>query len=204
MQEEQFAAWLLVDREMKPQSAVTRISACKRVTHYDGDLDTHYNADGLAGLMDRLNARRPQHGIPTNGNVYRDTTALKAEFQLYRDFRDARDRAGWIKGPLLKKRQQLLANERPQAALPIWRRMADATQIEFAQMVTPFVQFLEPGIVRAVADDWSTTIGSAVNDNWFCDALGDNTGIEQGVTLQFKEWRPAHSRSGWCLRSHSE
>ena len=153
MQEDQFAAWLLVDRQMKPQSAVSRISACKRVAHFEGDLDTHYDADRLARLMDRLRAGRPTHGVPIRGNVFSGTASLKSSVRLYRDFRDARDRADWAEGPPAKQRQQLLANQQPEAVSPARQGMPDARLFEFAQAMTPFVQFLEPGIVRAVADD---------------------------------------------------
>ena len=169
MQEDQFNAWLLVDREMKPQSAVIRISVCKRVEYYEGDLDTHYNADELAVLMDRLNAGRPKHRVAISGNVYIGTVTLKSSVRLYRDFRDARDRAGWAEGPLAKQRQELLAHEQREAVSAVWQSMADARLFEFAQAMTPSVQFLEPGIVRAVAED-----NRALRADWSCrlEALG--------------------------------
>ena len=89
VQEESFKAWLDVERELSTGTVGSRISNCKRVEHYEGDLDAHYDADGLAGLMDRLNPKRPEHKVLINGNIYNGTATLKSAVGLYRDFRDA-------------------------------------------------------------------------------------------------------------------
>ena len=89
MQEERFEAWLRVEREQGADTVRSRISNCKRVERHEGDLDSHFDADGLAGLMDRLNPSGPEHEIPISGNDYKGTATLKSAVRLYRDFRNA-------------------------------------------------------------------------------------------------------------------
>jgi len=239
VQEERFKAWLVVERELNAGTIGSRISNCKRVEHYEGDLDTHYDADGLVGLMDRLNPRRPEHKIPINGNVYNGTATLKSAVGLYRGFRDAggvkadsaeapskrhpqvrrtrsalsddlilielkyawncetcgtrlpagrqaywspkargrvwcltcltqenavvpnrdfRD-AGGVKADSAEKpqqakqRSQAQRTRQPGADWPVWPTPSDEDLRELARAMTPFVRFLDPGIVYAVAED---------------------------------------------------
>ena len=46
MQEASFKGWLAVEREQNTRTVCSRISNCKRVEHYEGDLDAHYDVDG--------------------------------------------------------------------------------------------------------------------------------------------------------------
>ena len=87
VKEELFKVWLSGERELNVGTVGSRISNCKRVEYHEGDLDAHYDADGLVGLMDRLNAKRPEHRVPINGNIYNGTATLKSAVGLYRDFR---------------------------------------------------------------------------------------------------------------------
>ena len=103
MQEEQFEAWLRVEREQVADTVRSRISNCKRVERHEGDLDSHFDADGLAGLMDRLNPSGPEHEIPIDGNDYTGTATLKSAVRLYRDFRNAGG-AGGSTGATVKPR----------------------------------------------------------------------------------------------------
>ncbi len=51
MQEARFKVWL--ERGRSAGTVNSRISNCKRVERYEGDLDARYDADGLAGLRAR-------------------------------------------------------------------------------------------------------------------------------------------------------
>ena len=48
MQQELFKAWLDTVRELSARTVESRISNCKRVEQYEGDLDILYASDGLA------------------------------------------------------------------------------------------------------------------------------------------------------------
>ena len=55
MQEARFKVWL--ERGRSAGTVDSRISNCRRVERYEGDLDARYDADGLAGLTHRLNPK---------------------------------------------------------------------------------------------------------------------------------------------------
>ncbi|MDE0055802.1 MAG: hypothetical protein OXT64_16320 [Gammaproteobacteria bacterium] len=160
MQEESFKIWLSVERELRTGTVGSRISDCKRVERYEGDLDNYYEADRLTGLIDRLNPKKPVHKVPINGNVYNGTATLKSAVNLYRDFRDA----GGIKTnsaevPHEKQRTQEKLRLRvgrtrhPGAGWPVWPQPNDEEMHALAQVMTPFVRFLDPSIVEAVTND---------------------------------------------------
>ena len=88
MHVERFRDWMENVRGLSTRTVSSRISNCRRVEDYEGDLDGHYHADGLVGLIDSLNPRRPEHGIPIDGNVYDGTATLKSAVSLYRAFRN--------------------------------------------------------------------------------------------------------------------
>ena len=154
MQEESFKAWLDVERELSARTVGSRISTCKRVEHHEGDLDAHYDGDGLAGLMDRLSPKRPDHKVPINGNIHNGTATLKSAVGLYRDFRDADGgETDSSEAPPAKQRPQVRQTRQPAADWPVWPTPSDKDLRELAQTMTPFVRFLDPGIVHAVAED---------------------------------------------------
>ena len=68
MQETRFKIWL--ERGRSAGTVNSRISNCRRVERYEGDLDAHYDVDGLVSLTDRLNPSDPKHKIQTNDNIY--------------------------------------------------------------------------------------------------------------------------------------
>ena len=101
MRWESFAAWLDTKRGLNARTIGSRISNCKRVETYEGDLDAQFRVDGLASLMDRLTystedrqyRRRPKHKVPINGNLHNGTATLKAAVRLYQEFRRSADSA---------------------------------------------------------------------------------------------------------------
>ena len=92
MREELFKDWLQVDRKQIATTIASRVSNCRRVERFEGDLDDHYDADGLKGLLDRLNPGEPRHRIPIDGDASDGTATLKSAVRLYRDFRNASSR----------------------------------------------------------------------------------------------------------------
>ncbi len=154
VREELFKVWLGVERDLSAKTVGSRISNCKRVEHYEGDLDARYDADGLAGLMDCLNPKRPEHKVPINGDIYSGTATLKSAVGLYRDFRDAGGgKADSTKAPQAKQRSQAKRKRQPGANWPVWSAPSDEDLLELARSMTPLVRFLDPGIVYAVAED---------------------------------------------------
>ena len=72
----------------------SRISNCRHVEEYEGDLDAHYAKDQMAGLLRRFEYGRdeearnvpPRHRIPIKGDRYTGTATLKAAINLYLKF----------------------------------------------------------------------------------------------------------------------
>ena len=151
MEEARFKGWL--ERGRHARTVGSRISNCRRVEDYEGDLDAHYDVDGLAGLMDCLNPREPKHKIPINGNIYNGTATLKSAVGLYRAYRNTDGRTAVSNGVPAKRRPQERRSRRPGGQWPVWPQPNDEDLLEFARAVAPFVRFLDPGIIGAVAED---------------------------------------------------
>ncbi len=150
MQEARFRVWLRDERALSAVSS--RIGNCRRVERYEGDLDAQYDADGLAGLMDRLNPGDPKHEIPIDGNIYNGTATLKSAVGLYRAFRKGGGTADSTAAPA-KPRPQEPRTRRSGARWPVWPQPNDEDLLELARAMAPIVRFLDPGIVGAVAED---------------------------------------------------
>ena len=104
MRTKEFRKWLeaeYLQRSGRPLAAGTQVSRaanCSTVEQYEGDLDEHFNHDGLAGLLRKLNyttddqaeGRKPRHRIPINGDIANGSTTYRSAIQLYRKFRVAR------------------------------------------------------------------------------------------------------------------
>ena len=166
MQHELFKSWLGAVRQLSAGTVGSRISSCKRVEQYEGDLDALYDSDGLADLIDRLNPKRPEHKVPINGDIYNGTATLKYAVGLYRDFRDAdASKVDSTDAPQEKQRSQVRRTRQPGADWPVWPVPSDLDLLELARTMTPFVRFLDPDIVyavtvdnRSMGADWSSRL----------------------------------------------
>ena len=74
-----------------------RVSQCRRVERQEGELDSHWQADGLEELLNLLTyskederAGKPPR-IPIDGGVYNGMAVLKSAITQYREFLDAQD-----------------------------------------------------------------------------------------------------------------
>ena len=183
MRTEQFKSWLRNVRDHSERSIGSRISNCKRLESYEGDLDQHFEQDGMVGLLDRLsysatderNHKPPLHGIPITGNMYDGTATLRSAATLYRDFREDQLCAPVAGHPSGQSMDELEAASKAALASnpmsyanplrrqrgedgvrgdwPTWDQPADKDILQLAKVMTPLVKFLHPDIVAAVAQD---------------------------------------------------
>lgn len=94
MDTEGFEAWM---RRRTPNSGTigSRVSNLKRVEDAYGDLDAHYQRDGLAEVLGELvyspnsEELRGNSRIKIDGNVYNGLATLRSAVTLYRKFRTA-------------------------------------------------------------------------------------------------------------------
>lgn len=95
MQEGQFEHWLLNVRGLSHGTTGSRLSNCRRLETYEGDLDEHFDRDGLEGLIARLvysstderHNALPRHRVPIHGDLRTGSATLKSAATLYQEFR---------------------------------------------------------------------------------------------------------------------
>jgi hypothetical protein len=94
MNVEKFKKWL--ERNGKPKKTIqNRISNCRNVENYEGDLDQHYLKDYGLSLLEKLshstaderNNLPPKHKILIDGNIRNGSATLEQATNLYMDFR---------------------------------------------------------------------------------------------------------------------
>ncbi len=103
MQTSAFRLWLktsylqISGRPLADGTQVSRAANCSTIEQYEGDLDAHFERDGMAGLLERLSysvaeqseGRKPRHQIPINGDMSNGSTTYRSAANLYRKFRVA-------------------------------------------------------------------------------------------------------------------
>ena len=87
-----FEAWLDTGCDLNARTIGSRTNNCKRVEHYDDDLDSLFDTDRLASLQERQTystedatyRRTPKHMLPINGDVRTGTATLMTAVTLCR------------------------------------------------------------------------------------------------------------------------
>ena len=85
-------------RGLRAPTIKSRLTNCRRVEKFEGDLDSLFELDRLADLLERLtysaederNGRRSRHRVPINGDLRTGTATLKRAVGLYLDFRHSK------------------------------------------------------------------------------------------------------------------
>ena len=158
MQENEFIRYLKDVCNLAERTVGARISNCKRVERYEGDLDGHFQADGMASLMRDLtystedaNRNRPaRHKIPIVGDVRNGTATLKQAAGLYQQFRQG---AGYRPKAARVSSRPEPSSRTPSGPWPDWPQPDENDVLHLATVMTPLVRFLHPQIVQRVVDD---------------------------------------------------
>jgi hypothetical protein len=94
MESEKFKKWL--EFNGKPINTIqNRISNCRNVENYEGDLDNHFIKDYGLSLLEKLsystsderNNSPAKHKVPIDGNMRNGSATLKQAVNLYMSFR---------------------------------------------------------------------------------------------------------------------
>ena len=96
MQKSQFYNWL-TDNKYDERTISSRLSNCRRIEEFEGDLDDHFNRNSGVILIDRLQysaqdqrrGAQAKHSIPINGNVYNGTATFRSAANLYFKFKSS-------------------------------------------------------------------------------------------------------------------
>ncbi|SRR6266545_3526847 len=173
--EQVFANWMQQQQGLSEPTSRSRLSNCRRIEVYEGDLATHYAADRCADLLKRLHHTRDDanagrnvlHRIPINGDQFTGTATLRSAVQLYVAFCDSqRTRSGLDSDvPAAPAANTAGATSIPPAThartsrtigtadWPAWETPGADAILTLAHMTTPYVRFLHPDIVAAIVED---------------------------------------------------
>ena len=96
MQEGYFRNWLRYVGNYTEGSIRSILSNCYRVERYEGDLDKHFEDDGMDALLgwldystaDERMGVQQRHNVPISGNIRNGTATLKSHTKLYWEFRE--------------------------------------------------------------------------------------------------------------------
>ncbi len=94
---ELFKIWLDEENGSDFRTIQSRISNCRTVENYEGDLDEHYIKDNGMSLLDSLtystederNQMPTNHKVPINGNLRTGSATLKQAVKLYMTFKES-------------------------------------------------------------------------------------------------------------------
>lgn len=81
-------------RSLDPRSIGSRLSNCRHVAEYEGNLDDHFERDEMAELLLKFEYGRkeekrhvkPRHSVPIDGDLTSGTATLKSAIVLYAKF----------------------------------------------------------------------------------------------------------------------
>src|SRR5215212_3634473 len=170
MKEDAFRLWLLNHHSnadggsLDIRTISSRLSNCRTVERYEGDLDLQFDQDQLRSLLECLTysaeqerqSRPVRHRIPINGNLRNGSATLRSAVSLYKQFRE-----NWVEGtpttPTTMIRERVrnapVVKSAERRTWPTWDQPATAEVLALARATTPFVRFLSPDIVRSVVED---------------------------------------------------
>ena len=113
--------WLHGVRELAPRTIDSRIANCERVERFEGDLDGHFDADGLQHLMGPLTyssddaryGRVPRHKMSIDDDFRNGRATLKSAVNLYHPLRISIPDAGATPAPSGGSRERSCEPEAP-------------------------------------------------------------------------------------------
>ena len=158
MNERCFEIWL-IGQGYKENTINSRMSNCKRVEKYEGNLNDHYNEDELKGLEEQLsyskiderNGKPPRHEVLINGNICKGTATLKQAVKLYSKFKVSGDSEVINTQKAQKKRS--LSRSQIITKWPKWQQPTEENILKLAEILAPFVRFLNPEIIYKITED---------------------------------------------------
>lgn len=170
MKEDAFRLWLLNHHcnadggSLDIRTISSRLSNCRTVERYEGDLDLQFDQDHLCSLLERMTYSREEerqswparHRIPINGNLRNGSATLRSAVSLYKQFRE-NCVGGTPTSPTTMIREPVrtapVVKSAERRTWPTWDQPNTAEVLTLARATTPFVRFLSADVVRAVVED---------------------------------------------------
>lgn len=176
MQELEFKQWLEL-RSDNQASIGSRLSNCRTVEKFYGDLDELFEKDGLENLLGELSYtkederldRKQKHEIPIKGNIYNGTASYRSAVNLYIKFLQGESLPPIQKASLKNPVGQNNSVKTSKTAWPKWETFSDGDSLRLMKVLSKYVKFLSPEIVKAIVDD------NEKNRNEFCEILRERS-----------------------------
>lgn len=160
MQELEFKEWLNLHSDNKA-SVNSRISNCRTVEKFYGNLDELFERDRLEGLLkeflytkeDERENLKQKHRIPIDGNIYNGTASYRTAINLYVKFRNGEPSPSPRKmSPGIQQTNSLLIKT-GKRKWPKWENVNEQESLQLVKVLSRYVKFLSPEIVEAVVED---------------------------------------------------
>lgn len=98
MNENSFYKWLKTIKKLSENACKSRLSNCRKIEEYYGDLDAHYDRDRCESILSGLTYSEgdseknisPKHKIPIEGDTYAKTQVLRDSLYLFIEFKENR------------------------------------------------------------------------------------------------------------------
>ncbi len=162
MKENEFRNWL--NHQYDTHTSNSRVSNCRRVEEFEGDLDVHYATDEGRSILSRLtysmydNSHQllPKHRIPIDGNKYTGTSTFKSAVKLY--FKFISGKSNFPQTPInqilnIKKKKNTNIVTKKANDWPEWEIPNDDELYSLISIVLSYVKFLSPEIIEKIAED---------------------------------------------------
>jgi len=186
MREKQFRSWL--EGSYKIETIDSRVSNCKRVEKFENDLDDHFLRDRLQSLSERLvyskedeKSNQPsRHAIPINGNILTGTATLRNALKLYRQFCEWEQQGEeqfTSENSMVCSKNSTPLRKKNVTDWPVWDFPDEDDIYNLAQVLTPFVRYLHPDIIKAITED-----NAIMRDEWSAKM------IEAGIDPEIYLW----------------
>lgn len=165
MVDETFRTYLAAVPNLGESKQGSIFSTAKRIERHEGDLDAHFERDGMRDLVSRLtytpsdrdSRSEPEHSIPINGkkgyqSIYEGTLTLLDAAKKYRDFKNGvvPEGSARVSSPSSNSSAQQTAQR---AEWPIWEQPNEADLLALAHATAKHIRFLDPTIVEVIARD---------------------------------------------------
>jgi hypothetical protein len=156
MQTSAFKTWLA--QQYTRNSAASRYSCAKRVEENYGDLDRHYDEDGLASVLEQLaysltdaKANRPNPtSLKISGNPYSSLNSFKTGVRSYKAFRDSGGEAEVVAEAAIERAAEELTARREGKEFELERHLQESLRAEIEQL-EPGLKIIDDGTERSVA-----------------------------------------------------
>jgi len=158
---DEFYKWLLKKYNYQEGVAKTRKANCLKVCEYEGDLDIHFEKDSCRTIIDKLSYSiedesqkcKPRHKIPINGNIRNGTATLKQAVKLYVDFKKSKKDGILFENSSTVKDGRTITKANNHSNWPKWELPTEEEIYQFAKIITRYIRFLNPDIIKAITED---------------------------------------------------